>query len=82
MFEAGLEESVKVLRQKVQLLRETHCDMIMCSDAVFQTCLNTNVKGDSFYTILMVQTKIPVSETSPLFVMWSVLTTVVTWKIK
>lgn len=65
MFEAGLEESVKVLRQKVQLLRETHCDMIMCSDAIFQICLNTNVKGDSFYTIRMVQTKRAVLESIP-----------------
>lgn len=48
---------MKVLRQKVQLLRETHCDMIMCSDAVFQPCLNTNVKGDSVYTIMKFQTK-------------------------
>lgn len=33
MFEAGLEESVEVLKQKVQLLRETYCDMMFLSDA-------------------------------------------------
>lgn len=83
LFEAGLEESVNMLKQKVQLLSERNtlgCDYVL--RCCCQPCLNTNVKGDPISAITMVQIKILIPAAPSLFAVWPVVTLVVTWKTK